>query len=437
MAQYNANCTFSGCHGASPDARRLNAANAGDVIARAVAQNLMADGPYSKADVAAYLATFLPAVPSADVAFGGSTTITFPNIALGETLTVMRTVTAPSKGSLGSYAGNTVTYTHDTCTTGKDTVAARGSSPIGSPPAASTSPRSVTVNIANPTTGPTITSATTATAATGELFKYNTTVSTCDSLVSWSLSAGAPAWLSVNSSGVVSGVPPAGTEGTSPSFTVKAEYPGGASNSVTVTVTISLGTPMPPGVTSPPTASGTLGVPFTYQITANISPTSFAATGLPPGLTVNTSSGLISGTPTEAGTFKTTVSAKSATETATLEVTITIASSGSGAPIAQDLTVDVPSGAATPITLPISGQFTQVAILTAPSHGAAATPSPGSATVVYTPDAGYLGVRRFHLQRSRSWRHVGDGQSEHHGELAPTCREAGGADGSAQYADDR
>ena len=108
---------------------------------------------------------------------------------------------------------------------------------------------------------------------------------------------------------------------------------------------------------------------------------------------MNTSTGSIRH-PAEAGTFKTTVSAKSAAETATLEVTITIAS-GSGAPIAQDLTVEVPSGAVTPITLPISGQFTQVAIITSASHGAAAAPAPGSATVVYTPDASYLGPDSF------------------------------------------
>jgi Putative Ig domain. len=57
-------------------------------------------------------------------------------------------------------------------------------------------------------------------------------------------------------------------------------------------------------------ATGTVGVAFTYQITvANGNPTSYGATNLPPGLTVNTSTGAISGTPTAGGTYPVTLSA--------------------------------------------------------------------------------------------------------------------------------
>src|SRR5438045_1560790 len=79
-----------------------------------------------------------------------------------------------------------------------------------------------------------------------------------------------------------------------------------------------------PVITSPLTATGTVGVAFSYQITATNSPTSFGATGLPPGLTVNTSTGLISGTPTTAGTYSVTISATNVTGTGSATLVITI-----------------------------------------------------------------------------------------------------------------
>lgn len=57
-----------------------------------------------------------------------------------------------------------------------------------------------------------------------------------------------------------------------------------------------------PVITSNLTAAASMGLAFTYQISASGSPTAFAAQGLPAGLTINTGTGLISGTPTAAGT---------------------------------------------------------------------------------------------------------------------------------------
>ncbi|MES2921560.1 MAG: LamG-like jellyroll fold domain-containing protein, partial [Verrucomicrobiota bacterium] len=72
---------------------------------------------------------------------------------------------------------------------------------------------------------------------------------------------------------------------------------GQSANSAEVTATT---IPLAPVITSGGSANGTAGVAFSYQITASNSPTSYGATGLPAGLNVNMSSGLIDGTPTAA-----------------------------------------------------------------------------------------------------------------------------------------
>ena len=77
-------------------------------------------------------------------------------------------------------------------------------------------------------------------------------------------------------------------------------------------------------ITSPTTANGTVGGSFSYQITASNSPTSYSATGLPAGLSLNTTTGLISGTPTAAGTYSVTLSATGSTGTASGTLTLTI-----------------------------------------------------------------------------------------------------------------
>lgn len=79
-----------------------------------------------------------------------------------------------------------------------------------------------------------------------------------------------------------------------------------------------------PVITGATTTSGAYGSALSYTITASSSPTSFGATGLPSGLTINPLSGLISGTPTQTGTFSVTVSATNSAGTVTAPLTITI-----------------------------------------------------------------------------------------------------------------
>ena len=56
-------------------------------------------------------------------------------------------------------------------------------------------------------------------------------------------------------------------------------------------------------ITSAGTIQATVGQSFSYSITATESPTSFGAANLPAGVSLNPTTGVISGTPTTAGTY--------------------------------------------------------------------------------------------------------------------------------------
>jgi subtilase family serine protease len=87
-------------------------------------------------------------------------------------------------------------------------------------------------------------------------------------------------------------------------------------------------------VTNPGSKTGTVGTATSLQISGSDSASgqtlTYTATGLPPGLTIS-SSGLISGTPTTAGTYTVTVTAKDTTgATGSTTFTWTISTSGGG-----------------------------------------------------------------------------------------------------------
>ena len=82
--------------------------------------------------------------------------------------------------------------------------------------------------------------------------------------------------------------------------------------------------PLPlPVLTSASTATGAVGAAFSYSITASNSAWGYSATGLPPGLTVDTN-GLISGTPTQVGAYTVMAQASNGAGSTTTAITITI-----------------------------------------------------------------------------------------------------------------
>jgi len=92
----------------------------------------------------------------------------------------------------------------------------------------------------------------------------------------------------------------------------KITSPGTGSPNRLLFVNTGGGQPGNPVVTNPGNRTGTVGVATSLQMSATggTPPYTWSATGLPAGLTINASTGLISGTPTTANTYSVTVTAR-------------------------------------------------------------------------------------------------------------------------------
>ncbi len=94
-----------------------------------------------------------------------------------------------------------------------------------------------------------------------------------------------------------------------------------------------------PIIISARTAIAYEGEPFSFQVIATHEPTSYTATNLPAGLTLDSATGLITGTPTVGGTFLVAVSATGPTGTGTSGLSLAISSS----PASFAAAVDAPT----------------------------------------------------------------------------------------------
>jgi hypothetical protein len=171
----------------------------------------------------------------------------------------------------------------------------------------------ITINTPAP---PAINSALTASGLVGEAFNYSITAT--NSSTSYN-ATGLPNGLSVNTStGAITGTPTAvGTTNVTISAT---NYIGTGSATLVLSITL----PPQPVINSALTATGWVGDTFSYTITASNSPNSYNATGLPAGLSINTSTGAITGTPTAVAISNVTISATNAGGTGSAKLALTI-----------------------------------------------------------------------------------------------------------------
>ncbi|HEX2748788.1 MAG TPA: Ig domain-containing protein, partial [Verrucomicrobiales bacterium] len=95
-------------------------------------------------------------------------------------------------------------------------------------------------------------------------------------------------------------------------------------------------TPGVPVITSSQTAGGLAGIAFHYQPAATNAPSSWNATALPPGLTIDGTTGLITGTPAGTGTFPVSITATNSAGSGNATLTITVTAQPPGIPQALD-----------------------------------------------------------------------------------------------------
>ncbi|AZC27154.1 putative Ig domain-containing protein [Pseudomonas sessilinigenes] len=186
--------------------------------------------------------------------------------------------------------------------------------------------------------------------------------------------------------------PTAGYSG-SDTFAYTATNASGTSSPATVTLTISAPTL---AITPTTVPNGTQGTAYSTTLTASggTAPYTYAITSgsLPAGLSLNTSNGSISGTPSASGNTNLTVTATDANSaTGSRAYTLTI---DAQAPVANAVSATVVANSSSnPITLNITGgTATSVAVSTAATHG---TATATGTSITYTPTAGYSGSDTF------------------------------------------
>jgi hypothetical protein len=228
-----------------------------------------------------------------------------------------------------------------------------GSYPITITATNGTSPdatQNFTVSVTMLSTAPTITSASSTTFTTGTAGSFTVTA-TGNPAPTFGETGTLPSGVTLNATtGVLSGTPAAGSGGTYPiTITATNGTAPDATQSFTLTVDEA------PTITSGSSATFTVGSASTFSVTATGFPApTFSETGpLPSGVTLDTTTGVLSGTPApgSGGTYPITVSATNGI--------------GSDATQSFTLTVDeaptITSGSATTFTVGSAGSFTVTA----------------------------------------------------------------------------
>jgi uncharacterized repeat protein (TIGR01451 family) len=222
-----------------------------------------------------------------------------------------------------SLDGNTGTLAGTPTTAGTFTFQVRAGNGVGS--SAVTDP--ITIAVSAAAAAPVFTaSSPSPNTVVGSQYEY-TFAASGNPQPTFTLASGAlPSGLALAGSGGVTGTP---TQAGTYTFTVQAANSQGTATTDQLTITVDA-RPAPPVFTeSSPPSTATIGSPFSYAFAASGNPApSYAVTAdssLPPGISLNSATGELSGTPTSAGVFSFTVQASNGIDpAATQAVTVTV-----------------------------------------------------------------------------------------------------------------
>ena len=114
----------------------------------------------------------------------------------------------------------------------------------------------------------------------------------------------------------------------------------------------------PAVVTSPLSVVAFLGQPFSFTVTGANTPLGFTARGLPPGLSLNATNGIIAGIPTLAGDFQTTLTVSNLVGTGASVLDILVVNTGSS--VVQEIWTNVPGVNVSDIPTGTPANFTNV-----------------------------------------------------------------------------
>ena len=217
----------------------------------------------------------------------------------------------------------------------------------------------------------------------------------------FSVSAGAlPSGVALSSAGALGGTP---TAAGAYAFTVTAKDADGATGTASFSVTIKAAALALSG--SAP--NGEVGVAYSaaFSATGGMAPYQFGLSGsTPPGLSFDAAHGTLSGAPTTAGSYTFTVTVTDSTAgthlTASQGFTVTVSSAAPPTPPAVEPVTVEPSAPGAPVAIDLSdkvdGTYTDIVITQPPQHGQASVKMNGaSASIVYTPNSGYMGPDTF------------------------------------------